>query len=181
MVRNTRGITLVELLIVIVILGIIAAIAVPAVGNIVENAQRDAILADATQIRSSAQTAAASENWDVFDWDWEEDGDGQPNNGSAGVLSNVFENENVEVSDLEAAGYIDGVDAYIAWIYNGEWIVAVQSDDWTFVGNPIADDERDNVFAHGDDNDLESISVGALSTGSWPTDDGDFGDWLTTD
>jgi len=72
--RNSRAITLVELLIVIVILGIIAAIAVPAVGNIVENAEKDAVLADATQIRSSAQTAIVAENWAVGDWDWDEDG-----------------------------------------------------------------------------------------------------------
>ena len=35
--KNEKGLTLVELLAVIVILGIIAAIAIPSIGNIVEN------------------------------------------------------------------------------------------------------------------------------------------------
>ncbi|MFY3792778.1 type II secretion system protein [Ureibacillus sp. MALMAid1270] len=52
--NNEKGLTLVELLAVIVILGIIAAIAVPAIGNIVSNSQVKAIKADAANIINAA-------------------------------------------------------------------------------------------------------------------------------
>ncbi len=42
LLKKEKGFTLVELLAVIVILGIIVAIAIPAVGNIIDNAQTDA-------------------------------------------------------------------------------------------------------------------------------------------
>ncbi|MFP4078643.1 MAG: type II secretion system protein, partial [Candidatus Izemoplasmataceae bacterium] len=62
MVRNEKGVTLVELLIVIVILGIIAAISVPAVGNIVSNAEKDALLGDATNLESAIDLYCTSED-----------------------------------------------------------------------------------------------------------------------
>ena len=179
--RNSRAITLVELLIVIVILGIIAAIAVPAVGNIVENAEKDAVLADATQIRSSAQTAIVAENWAVGDWVLDEDD--EPEGGDeAGVLTNIeldFE-EDTSVNDLADEGYIDIDHDFVAWIYDGEWIVAIQTEDWTFVGNPVEDDDRANVF--GDAEELGDIVIEALSNGEWPFEEyDDFDSWLTNE
>jgi|SRR5690606_32642282 len=53
-IRNEKGLSLVELLAVIVILGIISAIAVPAIGNIIENSRVKAELADAIQIMNAA-------------------------------------------------------------------------------------------------------------------------------
>ncbi|WP_301108361.1 type II secretion system protein [Sporosarcina sp.] len=52
--KNEKGLTLVELLAVIVILGIIAAIAVPAIGNIIDNSRIKATHADALNIISAA-------------------------------------------------------------------------------------------------------------------------------
>ncbi|VDG97917.1 PilD-dependent protein pddA [Lysinibacillus sphaericus] len=52
--KNEKGLTLVELLAVIVILGIIAAIAVPSIGNIIENSRVKAVKADAQTILSAA-------------------------------------------------------------------------------------------------------------------------------
>ncbi|MBP0725405.1 prepilin-type N-terminal cleavage/methylation domain-containing protein [Bacillus sp. RG28] len=58
--KNEKGLTLIELLAVIVILGIVAAIAIPAVGNIIHKSKVDAVKADAVQILSSAKTYVAA-------------------------------------------------------------------------------------------------------------------------
>lgn len=60
MVKNQKGLTLVELLAVIVILGIIAVIVVPAIGNIIENSEKDAAIANAVQVINSAKLAVTS-------------------------------------------------------------------------------------------------------------------------
>lgn len=52
--NNEKGLTLVELLAVIVILGIIAAIAVPSIGNVIENSKYNAVKADAINVLSAA-------------------------------------------------------------------------------------------------------------------------------
>ncbi|MGE8078445.1 competence type IV pilus major pilin ComGC [Peribacillus loiseleuriae] len=60
LMNNQKGLTLVELLAVIVILGIIAAIAVPSIGKIIDNSKKDAHLANAQQMVSSARLAVAA-------------------------------------------------------------------------------------------------------------------------
>ncbi len=55
LLKNQKGLTLIELLAVIVILAIVAAIAVPAIGNIIDNSRYSAIKADATNVLSGAQ------------------------------------------------------------------------------------------------------------------------------
>jgi type IV pilus assembly protein PilA len=67
LLKNERGLTLVELLAVIVILGIIAAIAVPSIGNIIDNSKEDAQVAEALQIIDAARLAHA-ENPDQTKW-----------------------------------------------------------------------------------------------------------------
>lgn len=57
LLKNQKGMTLIELLAVIVILAIIAAIAVPAIGNIINNSKDKAILADASNILAGAKIA----------------------------------------------------------------------------------------------------------------------------
>lgn len=55
--KNQRGLTLIELLAVIVILGIIAAIAVPAIGNVIDKTKDKAIVSEAIQIINGAKIA----------------------------------------------------------------------------------------------------------------------------
>lgn len=57
--QNQKGLTLVELLAVIVILGIVAAIAVPTVGNIIQKSRINAIKSDAIQVINAAKLYVA--------------------------------------------------------------------------------------------------------------------------
>ncbi|MEB2278404.1 prepilin-type N-terminal cleavage/methylation domain-containing protein [Lysinibacillus xylanilyticus] len=59
LLKNQKGLTLIELLAVIVILAIIAAIAIPAIGNIINNSKDKAILSDAAGILAGAKIAIA--------------------------------------------------------------------------------------------------------------------------
>ena len=57
--KNNKGVTLVELLIVIVVMGIIAAFAVPSVQTIVTNTRRSAAYADALAVEQAADLYCA--------------------------------------------------------------------------------------------------------------------------
>lgn len=53
--KQQKGFTLIELLAVIVILAIIMLIAIPAVGTLMDNSQKDAHIANAQQLESAAK------------------------------------------------------------------------------------------------------------------------------
>ncbi len=55
--KNEKGMTLIELLAVLVIIAIVALIAVPAIGNIINNSHDKALLSDASNIISGAKIA----------------------------------------------------------------------------------------------------------------------------
>lgn len=58
--KNKKGVTLVELLAVIVIMGIIAAIAVPAIGGLITNSRTNAVKAELTSIEEAARLFAVN-------------------------------------------------------------------------------------------------------------------------
>ncbi|MFC9540946.1 prepilin-type N-terminal cleavage/methylation domain-containing protein [Lysinibacillus sp. NPDC056959] len=86
LLKNQKGLTLIELLAVIVILAIIAVIAIPAIGNIISNSKDKAILSDAAGVLAGAKIAIV-------------DGAcGEPNSAGtitcdAKVLADVFEGD----------------------------------------------------------------------------------------
>nr|WP_090741840.1 type II secretion system protein [Mesobacillus persicus] len=65
--KNQKGLTLIELLAVIVILGIIAAIAVPAIGGIINKTEKDAKVSEGIQIVNSAKMYMSAHQHKVTD------------------------------------------------------------------------------------------------------------------
>ncbi|MCD5323734.1 MULTISPECIES: prepilin-type N-terminal cleavage/methylation domain-containing protein [Pontibacillus] len=63
--KDEKGFTLVELLAVIVILGIIAAIAIPSIANVVENSKKDAVIRTAEQAVEAYRLMETSEGVDT--------------------------------------------------------------------------------------------------------------------
>lgn len=60
-IKNERGLTLIELLAVVVILGIISAIAVPSIGGLIDNSKKDAHVANAQQMINAAKIAVTAD------------------------------------------------------------------------------------------------------------------------
>jgi type IV pilus assembly protein PilA len=130
---NNKGVTLVELLIVIVVLGIISAFAIPAVGTIIENAEKSSVYNDALMIENAAKLYC-QDNYEVCEDSgfsntlaWEDiysyvDG-----------INNGTYNETTDITDTDT----------IATRSGSEWTVSITSDgatsDYGYSGVPSVD------------------------------------------
>ncbi|MBP2109930.1 type II secretion system protein [Paenibacillus silagei] len=119
--EGQKGFTLIELLAVIVILGIIAVIAIPLVGNIISNAKADSDVATARQVYDAARLYIAGEK------------DGKFNTTPA---TKVF------VKTLQEKGYLDNglsLPSTKATVTGGEVIftTAGQLDSVTLAPKPL--------------------------------------------
>jgi type IV pilus assembly protein PilA len=131
-VKNQKGLTLVELLAVIVILGIIAAIAVPSVSGIIDNSRQDAHIANAEAMVSSARLATISENDSEISTFTALTGE------NAGEGINLVEEGYLEAAleDPEGNGYIT---ATVEAGAEGEYTVNLANDEGTiFDGDDIS-------------------------------------------
>ena len=118
LLRNKRGVTLVELIAVLVILGIIAAIAVPTIGNLIDNQREKAAIAEWSNVEEAARLYATSEDpgaafslddvspeyIDISDAVFSEDAEG---NNTIALTAITFD-ENGDLTYSGSAIYLDG-------------------------------------------------------------------------
>ncbi|ADH98955.1 pilus assembly FimT family protein [Salisediminibacterium selenitireducens] len=150
--KNQKGLTLVELLAVIVILGIIAAIAVPAIGNIIENSRKDAQIANAEALYDAARLAQAGDNisGDVTFIAVEENDDNYivpPENDNTDEYSLV---NYIESSFPESDSFSDSYISAVVAVVDGEYTITLEGLEGTYIDatiQEIREDGRDVVEA----------------------------------
>lgn len=86
LIRNEKGLTLIELLAVIVILGIIAAIAIPSIGGLIDNSKKDAHVANAQQMINAAKIAVTADK---------------------SLIPSSGQSKNITLEQLENDGYLE--------------------------------------------------------------------------
>jgi type IV pilus assembly protein PilA len=123
--KNQKGLTLIELLAVIVILAIVAAIATPAIGKIIEKSNEKAILADASSILSGAKIALLDNACGVAD-----------TNGA------------IECTSTELVGFVEGISGTFSatkavsttttgWTVNYSKLGTENTAGWTILPTPV--------------------------------------------
>lgn len=113
---NNKGVTLIELLIVIVVIGIISAFAVPAVSSFLDNAKKQAVYQDAVAIRNAAayycaapaNTCAADQELTITE---------------LATYLDSFDESKYEMDDTGTDDYV------LATLSSGDWLVTLESVD----------------------------------------------------
>jgi len=97
-IKNEKGLTLIELLAVIVILGIIAAIAIPSIGSIIQKSKEDAVKADAITVINAAKNYVAANGIPAS-------GDNIDQNDLSSYVSNVNLTTNYYVTTTDGSNF----------------------------------------------------------------------------
>ncbi|WP_339214318.1 type II secretion system protein [Ornithinibacillus sp. FSL M8-0202] len=90
--QDERGLTLVELLAVIVILGIVGVIAFVAIGNVIENSKKDAHISNAQQVISAVELEEAT--GDTVEYPGESENANAKDLDSVGELTDPWDTDN---------------------------------------------------------------------------------------
>ncbi len=146
--KDQRGLTLIELLAVVVILGIIAAIAIPSIGGLIDNTRKDAHISNAQQMISATKTAVSSDK-DII-----------PANGKSKYISLGY---------LEAQGYLEtlkdpdgGIEEANGYKRGGTAIGSTVVDSYVLVKNTGGGKLTYSVRLTGSEKSIPETAEGAL-------------------
>jgi type IV pilus assembly protein PilA len=122
LLKNQKGLTLVELLAVIVILGIIAAIAIPSIGGIIDNSKKNADEQTETLVREAAVLYLTTVD---------PDGNGKMANGTTAVTGLGASYASGTESTVTAEALRDG--GYLRSIPKKQSATTAASDDYSLI------------------------------------------------
>ena len=165
---DNQGITMIELLIVIVVIGIVSGIAIPGISGIMENTRRESVFSDALAIRYasrqtclgradldvcdsqlSEETLLYSDDEDTFgrsegsDFDYIAYGDVDQDGNIISIskeLSYFHSDEEAQTENLEPLTLEAYEYEYYAINIHGNWQVAFMTEEYIYMGNPVLDD-----------------------------------------
>ena len=123
LIRNEKGLTLIELLAVIVILGIIAAIAIPSIGGLIDNSKKDAHVANAQQMINAAKIAVTADK---------------------SLIPSSGQSKNITLEQLEDNGYLETMKDPDNGTYNkgGSFVKITNNDNKLSYSVKLINDKR---------------------------------------